>query len=296
LPVSPSLFTSVSKRASRKGFTLIELLVVIAIIAILAAILFPVFAKAREKARAVTCASNLKQIGSGILMYVQDYDETYPTVYRNVTDYGNPVDGDMVTRIQPYLKEYSSFFCPDRDANYTGYNAYSWNKDRRQLGYGTNYGLWSISDNVGMFYGAYGSPTDYDLCTPKSTGCAVGHPYADTASPSQFIMMGDTLDFPFYTLGLAYQSTDGKRSFVVRHQKFWNFVYADGHVKAIPMGHYVTSSTYSYSFTVMPRRVEDIQAMCIDPKLRSNAYSSTGTTTCSQVATMVAQNRTLLAE
>src|SRR3984957_5324065 len=62
----------------KKGFTLIELLVVIAIIAILAAILFPVFAAAREKARQTSCASNLRQLGLATLMYVQDYDETFP--------------------------------------------------------------------------------------------------------------------------------------------------------------------------------------------------------------------------
>ncbi|MEI6502311.1 MAG: prepilin-type N-terminal cleavage/methylation domain-containing protein [Armatimonadota bacterium] len=62
----------------RRGFTLIELLVVIAIIAILAAILFPVFARAREKARQSSCLSNVKQIGVATMMYVQDYDETYP--------------------------------------------------------------------------------------------------------------------------------------------------------------------------------------------------------------------------
>jgi prepilin-type N-terminal cleavage/methylation domain-containing protein/prepilin-type processing-associated H-X9-DG protein len=83
----------------RKGFTLIELLVVIAIIAILAAILFPVFAQAREKARQITCASNEKQIGLAILQYVQDYDENYPQ--------GNSYDGgwtySWAKTIQPYL-------------------------------------------------------------------------------------------------------------------------------------------------------------------------------------------------
>ncbi|RYG95061.1 MAG: DUF1559 domain-containing protein [Alphaproteobacteria bacterium] len=67
-----------SQQTGSKGFTLIELLVVIAIIAILAAILFPVFAQAREKARGTACVSNTKQLGLGIMQYVQDYDETYP--------------------------------------------------------------------------------------------------------------------------------------------------------------------------------------------------------------------------
>ncbi len=66
------------KNQSSHGFTLIELLVVIAIIAILAAILFPVFAQAREKARSISCLSNTKQLGLSVMMYVQDYDEMYP--------------------------------------------------------------------------------------------------------------------------------------------------------------------------------------------------------------------------
>src|SRR5712675_538712 len=77
----------------RTGFTLIELLVVIAIIAILAAILFPVFAQAREKARAISCLSNSKQVSLGVLMYVQDYDETFPLYFYNlVTSAQRPSD------------------------------------------------------------------------------------------------------------------------------------------------------------------------------------------------------------
>ena len=66
-----------------KGFTLIELLVVIAIIAILAAVLFPVFAKVREKARQTVCLSNEKQIGLGFMQYVEDYDEVFPMAYND---------------------------------------------------------------------------------------------------------------------------------------------------------------------------------------------------------------------
>src|SRR3982750_4482024 len=91
---------------SRKGFTLIELLVVIAIIAILAAILFPVFAKAREKARQISCASNERQLGLGFMQYTQDYDECLPT-----THWGTPVG--WAGQLYPYIKSAGLFKCPD---------------------------------------------------------------------------------------------------------------------------------------------------------------------------------------
>src|SRR2546423_1712656 len=121
-------FMSLQKR----GFTLIELLVVIAIIAILAAILFPVFAQARGAARAISCISNTKQGALGVLMYAQDYDETIPMIDNNgsaaygccasgncLPDWGQPgTDPNTVPLmffnvIQPYIKNFQLGYCPE---------------------------------------------------------------------------------------------------------------------------------------------------------------------------------------
>lgn len=114
---------SLSTRSTRKhnGFTLIELLVVIAIIAILAAILFPVFAKAREKARATSCLNNTKQIGLGIMQYTQDYDETYPMG-------GNNGNTRWYNDVASYIKSDQIRSCPSATIKITG----NW---------GSNYGI-----------------------------------------------------------------------------------------------------------------------------------------------------------
>lgn len=137
----------------RRAFTLIELLVVIAIIAILAAILFPVFARARENARRTSCLSNLKQIGLGVMQYTQDYDGTYPMA----------VNGDYVqwyNAVDPYMK--------------------SGNKAYNGLSYGTG-GVWSCPSfpegygqaqnygaNYDLFVNDWGKgPTDAGFRTPE---------------------------------------------------------------------------------------------------------------------------------
>jgi len=97
----------------RAGFTLIELLVVIAIIAILAAILFPVFARAREKARQTSCLANIKQVGLGCLMYAADYDSCFPQNW--LGQCGNaPTTGgyDWMETTQPYTKNWQLYICP----------------------------------------------------------------------------------------------------------------------------------------------------------------------------------------
>jgi prepilin-type N-terminal cleavage/methylation domain-containing protein/prepilin-type processing-associated H-X9-DG protein len=99
---------------TKRGFTLIELLVVIAIIAILAAILFPVFAKAREKARTSACQSNLKQLALAIRMYAGDYDDT---LVDSLDTFGSAWPSSWVMRTYPYVKDYATYACPS-DENY----------------------------------------------------------------------------------------------------------------------------------------------------------------------------------
>mgnify|MGYP001096345646 CR=1 FL=1 len=127
----------------QSGFTLIELLVVIAIIAILAAILFPVFARARENARRASCMSNLKQIGLGMMMYVQDYDGKYfwgcfgdathpgaPGTVGDCVSYWAPTSYTDTTRygfLQPYIKSIQLFSCPSGNATASYPSGYAYN-------------------------------------------------------------------------------------------------------------------------------------------------------------------------
>ena len=132
---------------SKKGFTLIELLVVIAIIAILAAILFPVFARARENARRASCQSNIKQILLGVMQYTQDYDEKYMPMY---TD---PPTVYWPALLQPYLKSTQILNCPS--ATYLPYNGTAFNPH-----YGLNVWLFEpdAQTNSGLSLSAINQP------------------------------------------------------------------------------------------------------------------------------------------
>ncbi len=144
----------------RKGFTLIELLVVIAIIAILAAILFPVFAKAREKARQTSCASNEKQIVLSILMYAQDYDEKLVPSWKSNWATYSATWADLV---QPYVKNTQLFVCPSNQTTSVGWDG---QPSRFQLCYGFN-------------------------CHISHKGCGPGTSIAQLVHPSQTIIIGD---------------------------------------------------------------------------------------------------------
>jgi prepilin-type N-terminal cleavage/methylation domain-containing protein/prepilin-type processing-associated H-X9-DG protein len=178
----------------RKGFTLIELLVVIAIIAILAAILFPVFAQAREKARAISCESNMKQIALGVIQYDQDYDENFPTQQNPGGNNNYDYQQTWVTSVQPYIKSYGVFACPDDprtlptqgQANYTGPKcSYVANA---AMGYdwaNSHGGGWELD---GVINSGYGWANPNGIPKPRADG--------DVNFPASTIMLAEVWNYP----------------------------------------------------------------------------------------------------
>lgn len=151
--------------ASRRGFTLIELLVVIAIIAILAAILFPVFARAREKARQTSCLNNVKQLCLAILQYTQDYDERYTPAYCT-----NPhVPWPLL--LQPYVKNQQVVTCPSDNDPWNGsLTSYT---PRWEISYILNYRMHPSLDSAtgtGVKMGAVARPAEVITLTENADG------------------------------------------------------------------------------------------------------------------------------
>ncbi|MEP6757129.1 MAG: DUF1559 domain-containing protein [Chthonomonadales bacterium] len=194
------------KSFKRNGFTLIELLVVIAIIAILAAILFPVFAQAREKARQASCMSNLKQIGTAVYMYNQDYDERMPR-FRTSTLEDAQMDPDGIRRsrstalglCQPYIKNWQCMKCPNMPDAISAINGASiWisaNPSNMSIwpGYGWNVDYMNFSANCSDYNDLVntfesGPPTALAaIQQPAATVMAGGSGFADSAAYRSFV-------------------------------------------------------------------------------------------------------------
>jgi prepilin-type N-terminal cleavage/methylation domain-containing protein len=199
-------------KSEERGFTLIELLVVIAIIAILAAILFPVFAQAREKARTTTCISNLKQIGLASNMYLQDYDERFPFAGR---DWPQASFVDVWNGLGPYMKNTSMFLCRS-DVNP------AWNVGWAQV---NNKALLKEIQFPSSYYYLYAF---YHNFGPKQTpGKALSMPLAAVSFPAQKGI------FICYATGVQGR---------VHNPKAEALCYVDGHAKLTPYSQLVESS------------------------------------------------------
>jgi prepilin-type N-terminal cleavage/methylation domain-containing protein len=184
----------------RNGFTLIELLVVIAIIAILAAILFPVFAQAREQARMSTCLSNFKQMGLGVMMYVQDWDENYPISRL----YGFPGHSDCGQKTvtwkdetAPYVKNLQVYKCPsnkhkDQPDETKGNDAFGLPVFTISYAYSGS-ALWSTvsTQSIPIRMGMIDEPARYIMLVESNQGCAdMGIWALETASKSWGLTQG----------------------------------------------------------------------------------------------------------
>jgi prepilin-type N-terminal cleavage/methylation domain-containing protein/prepilin-type processing-associated H-X9-DG protein len=200
----------------RKGFTLIELLVVIAIIAILAAILFPVFARARENARRASCQSNLKQIALGMFQYTQDYDERYPRLYIDIdgsSGWTPPTtatgDQGWAFTIQPYLKSIQIFQCPSETTSPGPY---------AQYGGATYTDYWFNRIMAGQSQAAIDSVA---LTVMNGDGNSYDSLYYYDGTIANGSTGTATTAGPITGLGVAH----------LRHLDGANFAFADGHVK-----------------------------------------------------------------
>jgi prepilin-type N-terminal cleavage/methylation domain-containing protein/prepilin-type processing-associated H-X9-DG protein len=258
--------TMIHRRSiSCKGFTLIELLVVIAIIAILAAILFPVFAQAREKARQTACLSNMKQIGLAVMQYSQDYDEMLPANDAPVTTGASRPPNNprlyALERIMPYMKNEAILHCPSDDTNdnspsgrfgiwNTAGTGYIWVSY-----YATGFGDW----NNTAFWGLFQAPSSSN---PNSNPVSL----AECAAPAETIMLAErrsrsegenydsTLDRGSATpTGGDSPDANGTHNLggvTRRHSEGAVYLFADGHSKWFKRGRNINGDTTGANATV----------------------------------------------
>jgi prepilin-type N-terminal cleavage/methylation domain-containing protein/prepilin-type processing-associated H-X9-DG protein len=234
-------------RGPRNGFTLVELLVVIAIIAILAAILFPVFAQAREKGRQTSCLSNVRQLATALMLYVQDHDEVFPPVLGVAPTDTLVYQASWMSRLQPYTRNLGLFFCPSSEYrnddwrtkgdilfNYSlapSFRVTAGGQDATSVSSAFGVALW---EGIGGFYG------------PRPMGFyarpVASHSLVEIARPSETIAINDhnSFDWGFTWRGYYYpeprhiKEKDVELPNGVSYPSgLINAVFCDGHAKAM---------------------------------------------------------------
>ena len=213
----------------KRAFTLVELLVVIAIIAILAAILFPVFARARENGRRAACQSNLKQIGLGLLQYAQDYDEilvadwfvTNPNTAMTTQPASTPnARYKWTDAIYPYTKSEQIFVCPSA----TGKAANPWRYFQNLTADSDDFGSYIIMHGYGPGQATKTPPVSHPLSNDL-----VGLARAESPATTAYVLDGDGA---FY----CQVAADNKVGRIIdRHLDTVGILFLDGHVKSIKL-------------------------------------------------------------
>jgi len=245
----------------KRAFTLIELLVVIAIIAILAAILFPVFAQAKESAKKTTCLSNIRELNNAWIMYSTDYDDHWVTTGKqygstSTQDGGNQYD--FFALAQPYVKNFGIFFCPDR--NDTEQNSSS-DPNGRLFGYGMNYGPYHNRAGMGVFK----ISTKYDTTSPLygQAHYFPGRSFGEFVSPADVESLIDTGDDPQYT-NAPYDQCNGAGECLgqARHAFQYQVGFTDGHAGHFKMAWYNDPVD---GYDLEPMDAKNMVKACHDP-------------------------------
>jgi prepilin-type N-terminal cleavage/methylation domain-containing protein/prepilin-type processing-associated H-X9-DG protein len=278
------------------AFTLIELLVVIAIIAILAAILFPVFAQAKEAAKRTSCLSDSKQMGLGLLMYTNDADDTTPVLseYYGASTYVI----DYWQLLQPYIKNTAIFMCPDDQ--FKGCDA-SENlpvtvPNAGCIGYGSNWGpMQSFLKGT-----TEGGLQNTFVFTGTGDVYATGISMTSIVQPANMIAYGDSDDTPWYTMCMGsimsryfYDSVPIAHQSQVRHGGHFNFTWADGHAKMKQMigGTWSGGSAWpaynsgSVEPTLLFANTAEYGDYCADPS--ATIQTDIGPEVCGNIANLV---------
>ncbi len=206
----------------RKGFTLIELLVVIAIIAILAAILFPVFARARAKAQQNSCLSNVKQLALGMKMYLSDFDQNFPFAFNSLhTTY---INNGLYWKhqIYPYVKNAQIFICPT-DGMYE-------NGDTADISAQGS----ELNTNINNFYTSYGYNWNAGGGGLQCPGYPAGEAAVDSAA--EMWILADSTLYSTEPTYVQYGYSGAHSHWVFRHNDQANFAYVDGHAKNLGKG------------------------------------------------------------
>ena len=237
----------------KSGFTLIELLVVIAIIAILAAILFPVFARARENARRASCQSNLKQIGIGFAQYTQDYDEKLPYIVMSdynqgasaLSSWGLTTSTSFVSDrviwadvIQPYVKSKQLFKCPSNTNSTSPATSAP-----AASGLRMSYGPTAEHFNSGL------TTTNYAFATDRFwAGTAAPTSISEFTHTGETFMVGEQQDSTSVTFGFGVCPSGCANSSNAipgkTHFEGSNWLYMDGHVKWLNLNNIYANSNY----------------------------------------------------